>query len=250
MGSPLLHAQDAKAIVQKAVDTEIAADRADRSRWLYKDHYKSDTSDIVQWVAETNTGALHRVLFRNGQAVDAATAQREMESFVQDARLQEKKRADGKKDDEQAEQMMRLLPVGFLWTITSQNGTLTRLHFKPDPNFTPPTRESRVFAGMEGDLTVQNQQSRIVSLHGRLVNDVTFGFGLFGRLKAGGTFSVDRKEMQPKLWLITETHVHIEGHILLFKSISEQEDEVKTEMERLPDTLSLQDAEKMLLQKK
>ena len=34
------------------------------------------------------------------------------------------------------------------------------------------------------------------------------------------------------MWQITETHVHIGGHALLFKTIGEQEDEVKTEFRR------------------
>jgi hypothetical protein len=39
----------------------------------------------------------------------------------------------------------------------------------------------------------------------------------------------------------------IEGHALLFKSIAEQEDEVKTKFQQLPDNVSLQQAEKELL---
>jgi hypothetical protein len=49
------------------------------------------------------------------------------------------------------------------------------------------------------------------------------------------------------VWQITETHVHIQGHALLFKSISEQEDDVKTKFQPLPDGVSFQEAEKTLL---
>jgi hypothetical protein len=101
---------------------------------------------------------------------------------------------------------------------------------------------------MEGDMTVDDAQHRIVSLKGRLTRDVKFGGGLFATLKAGGTFDVERRETGNAVWQITETHVHIEGHALVFKSISEQEDDVETKFKALPDDISFQQAEKELLE--
>jgi hypothetical protein len=97
-------------------------------------------------------------------------------------------------------------------------------------------------------MTVDDGQHRIVSLKGRLIRDVKFGGGLFAELKAGGTFDVERRETAKAVWQITETHVHIQGHALLFKSIAEQEDDVKTQFRQLPESLSLEQAEKELLQ--
>ena len=50
-----------------------------------------------------------------------------------------------------------------------------------------------------------------------------------------------------QVWQITETHVHIQGHALLFKTISEQEDDVKTDFKQLPDDVTMQKAEGELL---
>ena len=61
------------------------------------------------------------------------------------------------------------------------------------------------------------------------MQDVTIGWGLLGRMDEGGTFRVERREVAPGIWQIVETHVHIEGRALLFKSIGEQQDEVQTE---------------------
>jgi hypothetical protein len=49
------------------------------------------------------------------------------------------------------------------------------------------------------------------------------------------------------VWSITETHVHIQGHALIFKSISEQEDDVKSKFKKLPRQISPTNAENMLL---
>ncbi len=69
-----------------------------------------------------------------------------------------------------------------------------------------------MFAGMEGDMAIDRDQHRIVSLKGQLIRDVKIGYGLLGELKAGGTFDVERRELSPHVWEITETHVHIQGH--------------------------------------
>ena len=44
-----------------------------------------------------------------------------------------------------------------------------------------------------------------------------------------------------------ETHIHFNGHLLLFKSVSEQEDDIKMSYRRLPDSLTLEQAQAELL---
>jgi hypothetical protein len=83
-------------------------------------------------------------------------------------------------------------------------------------------------------MTVSRNGNRISTLKGRLASDVKIGFGLLGKLNEGGTFQVERREIVPGRWQITETHVHIGGHALLFKTIGQQEDEVKTEWKPSP----------------
>jgi hypothetical protein len=239
--------EDAKQIVQQAVQTELAADRDDHSRWLYFEVDRKPRNSVTQWVAETAHGDLDRVLEENSQKLSVADQQKKMESFIRDSDEQAKRRKAGQHDDDQATELLKLLPNAFVWTRVGGQGGKTSLHFKPDSMFHPPDREARVFAAMEGDMTVDDAQHRIVSLKGRLIHDVKFGGGLFATLKAGGSFDVERRETGKAIWQITETHVHIEGHALLFKSISEQEDDVKTKFKALPDGLSFEQAKEELL---
>ncbi len=239
------YGQNARDLVEKAVQTELAADAADHSHWLYFDEDRKPNSDVKQWVAETSGGDLHRVLESNGQKLTKADQQNRMEAFLHNQSAQARQRKSGQHDDRQATEMLSMLPHAFIWTKTGTQGSTTVLHFKPDANFRPPTWESRVFAAMEGDMAVDNDQYRIVSLKGRLIRDVKFGGGFFGDLKAGGSFDVERRQTGKNDWQITETHVHIQGHALLFKSISEEEDEQKSRFKRLPDNLSFPNAEKI-----
>lgn len=232
--------QDAKGIVGQAVQTELAASRDDHSHWLY---YEVPSASVTQWVAETSYGNLRRVLRQNNLPLSVPAQHRLIDRFIQDAQAQARQRKAGQHDDKQATEMLRLLPNAFVWTITARNASHTTLHFRPDPDFHPPDWETRVFAAMEGDMMVDNAQHRIVSLKGRLIHDVKFGFGLLGDLKAGGTFDVERRKTGNSVWQITQIHVHIQGHALLFKNISQNDDDVLSQFQPLPGDISLQQAE-------
>ncbi len=239
--------QDAGQIVRRAVNAELAADGADHSRWVYLDVDRKPNHNIKQWVAETNEGDLKRLLKDNGQTLSTDEQESRLKSFAENAAAQEKQHKGERHDDQQARQMLRLLPQAFVWTRLSDRNGRTVLHFAPNPRFHPPSYEARVFAAMEGKMIVDDAQHRIVSLQGRMIHDVKFGWGLFGELRAGGTFDVERRETGDGVWQITETHVHVEGRALLFKSISDQEDDVKSRFKQIAGNLSITDAEKLLM---
>jgi hypothetical protein len=239
--------EDAKQVVQQAVNTELSADHNDHSRWLYFDVDRKPRNSVTQWVAQTAKGDVCRVLEKDSHKLSLSEQQGMMDGFVRNSWEQARRRKASNHDDEQAAELLKMLPSAFIWSRTESHGGTTVLHFKPNASFSPPDREARVFAAMEGDMTVDDAQHRIVSMKGRLVRDVKFGGGFFAELKAGGSFDVERRKTGDTVWQITETHVHIDGHALLFKSIAEQEDEVKTKFHQLPDNVSLEQAEKELL---
>jgi hypothetical protein len=240
-------ADDAQQFVQQAVQTELSSDRDDHSLWLYLDTDRKGDHSVKQWVAETRDGSVHRVLEMNGQSVPEPEQRRKMDSYIHDSWTRSKQRKSEEHDDEQATEMLNMLPQAFLWTREGEKDKCTILHFKPNPQFRPPDFEAKVFAAMEGDMAVDNEQHRIASLKGRLIHDVKIAGGFLGSLYAGGTFDVERRQTGQGIWQITETHVHIEGHALIFKNISEQEDEVKTEFKQLPGNTTLEQAEGQLL---
>ena len=93
---------------------------------------------------------------------------------------------------------------------------------------------------------MNTKQNRIEHLKGALTHDVDFGYGLLGRLRKGGTFEIVCQQIAPGIWSITTTHIHIQGRALIFKSISEEQDEVASAYHPTPASLSLADAAKML----
>ena len=240
-------AQAPKEIVEQAVQTELAANRNDHSHWLYFEIDRQPGKVVKQWVAQARSVNLDRVIERNGQTLPENEQRQEMNAFLNNPGVQAKQRKSGQHDDEQSAELLQMLPNAFIWTVAGEKGSDIQLHFSPDPKFHPPNLEARVFAAMEGDLALDREQHRIASLRGRLIHDVKIAYGLLGNLEAGGTFDVERRELRPRVWQITETHVHIRGHALIFRNISEQEDDVKMHFEQIADSTSLQQAQAELL---
>jgi hypothetical protein len=240
--------QDARAFVQKAVQNEMAKDLADHSHWLYIEVDQKPEHPVRQWVADTANGSLKRILQIDGYRLSPADQLQRMNRFLSDPSAQAKQRKSGAHDDKEAAEMLKLLPRAFLWTRVGEKGNNVLLHFRPDPSFNPPDLESKVFAAMEGDMAVDKSQMRIASLKGKMIKDVTIFGGILGRLNAGGTFDVERRETGGGVWQITETHVHINGHALLFKTISEQEDDVKWDFKELPAGVTMEQAKNELLE--
>jgi hypothetical protein len=241
--------RDARGFVRAVVANEVAADANDHSRWMYRDEEGVPGKGTVKLVIQTAQGDLSKIIERDGQPLppqEQKDDERKMDAFVQDADLRQKQKHNHEQDAEKASALTKMLPDAFLWSIAEQNGATTTLKFKPDPSFDPPTRESRVFAAMAGTMVVNTGQKRIQQLKGMLTRDVTFGYGLLGKLQKGGTFAIARQEIAPGVWAITATHVHIHGHALIFKSIDEEQDEVSSHYHPTPSSLSLADAAKML----
>jgi hypothetical protein len=251
VGSGWGRQQDTRAqeIVRVATQTEMDACREDHSRWEYKDFYKGESGAKVLLVVETGRGALKKKVEEDGRPLSPEELKKEdarIAEFVHDPAEQAKQHKDGEQDDKRAEDMLRMLPEAFVWTVKAETDKAVTLGFVPDTEFEPPTMESRVFAAMAGEIVVDKAQHRIQTIKGELTEDVKFGFGLLGRMKKGGTFEIERRELAPGIWQIAESHVHIEGKAVLFKSIGEEDDEVKTGFRRVAPEMTLEQAAEKL----
>jgi hypothetical protein len=236
---------DAKALIASACAAELASDRSDHTPFMYKDHDVTPDHDTLFSIIETPEGNLRRKLEDHGHplsAADKAADDASIQKLLGDPALQKKLRKDSAHDDDQAEQLMNLLPTAFLWTIASDDGDLVTLNFKPDPRFEPPNMEARVFSDMQGQVVLSRKENRIHSMRGTMVDDVKIAWGMIGKLHKGGTFQIEHREVAPHHWQLTELHVHIVGKILFnFKTIGSEEDEFKTDF-RISPAKTLQQA--------
>lgn len=162
-----------------------------------------------------------------------------------------KKRAREKEDEERTLQIVKALPEAFVYeyagTENAGGGTpLTRLTFKPNPAYVPPSRVEQALEGMKGYLLIDTTSHRLARIDGTLFKDVTFGWGILGRLDKGGHFVVQQADEGDGTWDITDMKLDIKGRILLFKELTMVSDEVFSDFRRVPDNLSFAQGVKLL----
>lgn len=223
---------EALQALRAAVRAEMDANQSDKTIWTYRDHDKTPEADGTYLTIETRQGTLRRLIALNGQPLSPAAASAEtqrIDSYVHDPSAQAKARKNSAHDGAQATELLNMLPDAFLWSTVSETPELITLSFRPNPSFSPPDMQSRVMGAMTGELIIARNGNRIRTLRGQLSYNVLLGFGLLAKMYKGGTFDVERRLVGEDHWQITETHVHIGGHALLFHSIGQQEDEVKTD---------------------
>jgi hypothetical protein len=238
----------AKQLLESVVQSELTAADNDHSNWTYRNHNTTAEKNAVYRVVETPAGSVRRMIEINGHPVDSDTVQKESEritDYIHDSSAQAKVRRASAHDDAQARQLLQMLPSAFIWTVKSETADLITLSFRPNPEFHPPNMEGRVMGTMAGELVIAKGDNRIRTLRGSLSDDIRIGYGILGRLRRGGTFDIERREIAPHIWQITETRVHIEGRAIFFKTIGQQEDEIKSDWK--PSTAkTLDDAAKLL----
>ena len=247
---PSVMQQPPLTTVKNVIYNEMHPSAANNIHWKYRLEKTSASRQETRAVVETQSGSIDRLVAIGGQVLSPAKQDDEANRIMKlanDPDQQRKADAARRKDAEQCDSFLKMIPAAFVFEYAGQSGNAIRLDFKPNPNFQAPSREGRVLQQMAGEMWVDARQQRLISISGRLINEVKFGGGLLGHLEKGGEFSVKRAEIAPGDWELTELTVNMQGKALLFKSIAVQQKEVHSNFERMPNDLSIADAANVLL---
>src|SRR5579862_90374 len=233
--------QDPQQLVKETIYNELHAQKHPRY-WMFRDSNQQSGVTKVSRVVETPQCWFRWPLSVNGHPPTAQQEQQDrdkLNQLVSDQSARQKNRQELNHDAKQAQNLMEMLPDAFLYTNDGEQDGNIRLKFRPNPHYNPPTRPAKVFHNMEGTLLINPREKRLAGISGTLMHDVTFGWGVLGRLYQGGTFNVKQTEIAPNDWEVTYLDVHIRGKALFFHTISEQQHEVESDFEPVPANLAL-----------
>jgi hypothetical protein len=236
-------------LARKVVTNELRVQNEEQSHWMYRLEKAEFGRKQIQKILETKSGSLSQLLSIDGHALDANQRRKEnqrIQMLVSHPDEQRKLQQASNKKAEQGARLFRILPDVFVFRYAGRQGDLVTLDFTPNPNFQSRSLEDRVFHGMEGEMTVDTKQERLVALNGHLVEDVKFGYGVLGHLDRGSTFQVGQTEVIPGHWEMTYLHVDMKGKALLFKTIGVQVTENHSDFHRVPDNLTVEEAADIL----
>jgi hypothetical protein len=237
-------------LVKAVIHNELNSSDVTEIRWKYLLVKEADGKQETREVVETKSGSLDHLIAIAGRPLSAGQQRDENERILRLSHSPEEQRKleqTRKKDAEQCDAFLKMVPEAFLFEYAGESGSLVKLIFKPNPAFRPPSREGKVLHEMAGEIWIDAKQQRLASINGQLMDEVKFAGGLLGHLEKGGQFFVKRSEVASAHWELTEMAVNMRGKALLFKTISVQQKEVHRNFERVPDDLTISDAAALLL---
>ncbi|HEY2499514.1 MAG TPA: hypothetical protein VGK24_20830 [Candidatus Angelobacter sp.] len=241
--------KDATQYVRDTIKHQLEADAADHSHWRYRIHREDDKGSQDRDVIDTKDGQLARTLLINGKSLtpEQRTAdEARMKKLVQDPAERAKRDKRAKDDDDKAMQMLKAIPDAFIFKYEGDENGQVVLSFFPNPHYTPPSRELQVYRSMSGKMWIYRAEDRMARMDGSLFEDVTFGWGLLGRLNKGGTFSVMQKRVGDDHWVYVSLDVKMVGHAVIFKSINVRQMERLTDFHRMNDDITISQAYELL----
>jgi hypothetical protein len=216
-------------IVNRMVQTEMAA-KANRQHFMYRMEERSTRTKGRLWdelVVETSGGRIQRLISEDGKPLSGSQEKAEdtriayLANHPGELRRQTQVRRD---DEVRMADLLRKLPKIFLFKTTGSNGGCTSIAFQPNPSFQEQNYQDRVLHAMSGILLIHTPDMHLCGLRAHLDHKVEFGFGLLGQVNDQSHFSLARQEVTPGQWKMTKIDVHVDGSILLMKSVSRNEE--------------------------
>jgi hypothetical protein len=246
-------------LVRQAIANEVAAANKPGPKHMFLSRKQTPRGTQTRLYVETNDALAAIVVAVNDQAVSVEQQQQEighLDWLMNNPEQLRKKHAREKEDADRTLRVVKALPDAFRYEYAGlENGNselgkpgdqLVRLKFTPNPAYSPPSHVEEVLRGMEGYLMIDATEHRLARIDGTLFRDVSFGWGIVGRLDKGGHFLVQQADVGEGCWEITSMRLKITGKILMFKGISMISDETFRDFRRVPDNLSFAQGVEML----
>jgi hypothetical protein len=233
-----------QSLVRQVVENELQA-RKEPICWRYFSQVREEDESRTDIVIETRKGTLKRMLAQND--LPLAQKQRQQEdvrigALIRNPRDLEEEAHKEKDDLQKTWSLFKFLPDALLYTREPSDGQMIRLSFRPNPNFNPPTLEARIFRVLQGSILVDGGQKRLIELRAVMSRDLEFVWGIFGKLRKGGSLDLRQEQIEPGCWVMTSLNVQVTGRAWFFKTIGRQIHELRWAFQRVPDNLTLEDA--------
>jgi hypothetical protein len=231
------------AVVGDILRHEVRAQAEDKSAWCYRKLERKDGKAQLFSACQTPNGEIDRLLAVNGTPLTENQWNQEnerIERLLNNHDQFRKKQQQQADDARQATDLMKIIPDAFTFQQESRDGDNLKLRFFPNPAFHPSGYSQMVFHHMDGTLTLNMREKRLVEISGRLNSEVRFFGGLLGHLDQGGTFYVRQKEVAPGCWEMSRIDVQMDGRALFFKTITVRTNEIDTDFHAVSPAASMQ----------
>jgi len=237
----------ADELVSGVISNELT-DRQELLKWIFVIEKRAGKETLTQEQVETQEGPLYRLLAIDGTALNPV--QREQDDarigrLMKDPSPLQKLKQAQKDDEQKLQKLLSLMPHAFLYDYDGAEENLVRVKFRPNPDYIPASYEERVIHNLAGTMLIDPDRKRMTKIAGSLVSRVDFGYGLLGRMDSG-TVEIGRVEVGPRQWKTAFINIHFSGRVVLFKTVSKDQYEKRSEFREVARDLSLSDGRELL----
>jgi hypothetical protein len=205
-----------------ALENPVPFEFTERLNWSWG----SETRSVI----ETAEGRADRIVLFHDEPLQPDQQEKQkhrLEKLLRDHDAVKNELQDWKSEIQHRIKMVKAFPKAVLFLFDGREDNFLRFSFRPNPEFSPKDRETQLYRGMEGFVWIEPTQERIVRVVGKLVKDVSFGWGVLGHLNKGGIYEIAQTEVAPGIWRTTTLNVDVKGRIFLisgFRFFREEHD--------------------------
>ena len=237
----------ATQIVNQMLQAETAA-WISRQHFIYKNEERSNRTNGRLWdelVVEIPDGSMQRLISEDGKPLSGnqRIAEDQRIKYLANHPGEFRRKAQRRKEDEaRMPELLREIPNIFLFRSLDSVGDYTRIAFQPNPSFHEESYQDRVVHAMAGVLIIHKPDMRLSELDAHLEHKVEFGFGILGVLRDKTNISLARREVSAGQWTTTKLRFHLDGSILLLKTISRDLDSSRHGFKQVAHDLNVAEA--------
>jgi hypothetical protein len=232
-GACCAHAQPPMPVdqlVREVVYNELN-DHVSHGYWRYWVASHTPKESLLEEFLETAEGPISRIELSNGHPLDDIGRQLEqarLHHLLNSPAEQARHLQEYNDNEKRIGRIVALLPDAFLFEYAGEENGYYRLRYRPNPDYSAHSIEARIFHAMNGELWINATYKRLFRLDGHLNQDVSFGFGILGRLYQGGWFSLQRTQVSSTDWKTERFELHMNGRAILFKIITQEISELRS----------------------
>jgi hypothetical protein len=242
-------AADPALLIQRASENEVAA-LQEPAGCEYQERLEWTWGTETRAVIETMEGRADRIVAFDDEPLapdQVAKQEHRLRKLLTDRNARKRELGEQEAELRRRVRMMEAFPRALLFEPAGEAppGTL-RFSFRPNPEFKPQNRETQVYRGMQGTVWVDGGQERIVRIEGVLTRDVSFGWGILGKLHKGGKYEIAQEQVSAGVWRIARLDLDLKGRVFL-GGLRLLRKEHNTQFERTPEEMTYRDAVEVLL---
>lgn len=247
---PSLPASSVSQVVKNMAWNELQASEHPAHFFRYIQRTISSDGSRTTLEIATRYGRVGRLIEANRQPPDQQQLEKNEQLLTRlatDTQLQKARFKDQQSDMLRRDNVIKDMPAAFTYSYAGKDpqGRIM-LKFQPAPNFSPTSRQSLVLEGMAGEMWIDSSSQRMAKVDGKLIRDVTIGWGFLARLNTGGRFLLEQSQDPDGTWQQSLLSVRFDGTEFIVKNIHIHETIVRCCFERVPDNLTIKDAVHLL----